>query len=305
MLKRNLYEKHLAQIKFLYPESFEFKQEKLRAYGTGNKQENWELVIEPKIDSETITSELLLQRRRQFYNLLIEKLKVYHNEFLLTLEPPLIIPKEKLTRWHPEFDLEKVPDIEEFDLPKSPTDEKIATGREVLEKVKTMFNCNKRMEEALEKLKNSQEQNSKEVEEKPKQVNSILKGIPKALLQKVREKQAALALQNMTRSVDKEKELVIHSRLPEIARFTRNLFVAEKKSVLALDIVTDKLSNSFKVFLTKNEIEEHLKLIAKHVPEWIVLHNIRNCIFVKISKSSDLNIVLSKLESIAKEKLKA
>lgn len=51
-----------------------------------------------------------------------------------------MIPKEKLNRWHSQFSLEKVPDVEQFELPKSLTDEKIATGREVSKKAKNMFN---------------------------------------------------------------------------------------------------------------------------------------------------------------------
>lgn len=66
-------------------------------------------------------------------------------------------------------------------------------------------------------------------------------GIPKALLERVRQKQAAKALISMTRSADYEKELLMYSRLPELARLTRNLFVSEKKGVLPLDVVVEKI----------------------------------------------------------------
>lgn len=71
-------------------------------------------------------------------------------------------------------------------------------------------------------------------------MNWIL-GIPKALLERVREKQAAKALISMTRTAENEKEIKMYSRLPELARLTRNLFVSEKKSVLPLDMVVEKL----------------------------------------------------------------
>lgn len=66
-------------------------------------------------------------------------------------------------------------------------------------------------------------------------------GIPQALLERVRQKQAAKALISMTRSADHEKEMKMYSRLPELARLTRNLFVSEKKCVLPLDVVIEKL----------------------------------------------------------------
>ncbi|KRT83818.1 hypothetical protein AMK59_3449 [Oryctes borbonicus] len=123
LFKRNLYEKHLSQIKSIYPNAFNFKQEKLRAFGAGLRQEQWELVVEPKIDQETMSSDILLERRRKFHDILLEKTITYHTEFLLTLEPPMNIPMNKLKRWHPEFNLETLPDIEEASLPQAPQEE--------------------------------------------------------------------------------------------------------------------------------------------------------------------------------------
>lgn len=106
----------------------------------------------------------------------------------------------------------------------------------------------------------------------------------------------------MTRSADKEKEVLMYSRLPELARLTRNLFVSEKKGVLPLEAVVEKLGNCYRAYLTKIEMEDHLKLIAKEVPKWLVFHDIRNSIYLKLAKNSDLSIVINKLESLAKQK---
>ena len=43
-----------------------------------------------------------------------------HQKFLSSLDPPLDIPEEKVLRWHPAFQLDMVPDIEEAELPKPP-----------------------------------------------------------------------------------------------------------------------------------------------------------------------------------------
>lgn len=302
MLKKNLTEKHLAQIKALYEEAYEFSQAKLKVFGTGNKQEQWELVVKPKIDQETITSDMLLDRRRKLYNILINKLKDYHAEFLQTLEPPIEVPKDQITRWHPEFDIERVPDVELAVLPQPPDEIKLTTGKEVLEKAKQLFHCNTRMEEALARLEKRKAESAQTEEEKPLQPQSVLKGIPKALLEKVRQKQAAKTLMSLTRSEDKEKEIQIYERLPELARVTRNIFVAEKKSVLLLNTVIDKLENSFRSFLTREEMQHHLEIIGKEAPGWLLFHEIRNSTYLKLSKNADVSLVIDRLNKVAKKK---
>lgn len=109
MLKRNLMERHLSQIKMVYPDAFTFTQEKLKIFGSGMRAEQWDLVIKPNVEEEgNMTSEHVLQRRRKLFNILLDKVKDYHQEFLQTLDTPLNIQKDKVTRWHPEFDIEKV-----------------------------------------------------------------------------------------------------------------------------------------------------------------------------------------------------
>lgn len=44
------------------------------------------------------------------------------------------VPKEKIVRWHPEFDVESCKPIEQSDLPQPPHVEKITTAKDVLGK---------------------------------------------------------------------------------------------------------------------------------------------------------------------------
>lgn len=310
MMRRNLTLQHFAQIKQLYPEAFTFKWEKIKLFAS--RKENYELLITldgvktagSEEEGTMMNPNILLERRRILFNNLIEKVKNYHNEFLLSLDPPMEIPRDKITRWHPEFDIEKIPDVEESELPQEPVEEKMTTGQEVLEKARSLFNCNTRMEAALERLKQKQESKS---EEKPIVINktavpSTLKGIPKALLEKVRAKQAAKALDKMTRSTTQDKEAEKYGSLPEIARLLRNTFVAEKKGVLPLEECIIKLKNSYRSYLTNSEIEENLRLLSKVVPGWLVLHEVRKSLFVKLSRDGDMVKVSAKLEALAKLK---
>ena len=45
---------------------------------------------------------------------------------------PLTIPDDKITRWHPKFALDEVPDIEAAPLPEPPDVKRLATAGEVL-----------------------------------------------------------------------------------------------------------------------------------------------------------------------------
>lgn len=178
MLKRNLTAIHLSQIKHIYPDAFHFTQEKLKMFGTGMKQEQWELVLKPLIeDADQFTSDMLLQRRRTLFHKLLDKTKTYHQEFLSSLDPPLIISKIRITRWHPEFDIERIPDIEISELPTPPQEQTFTNGKDILEKAIKMFNCNARMEQALQRLKEKREKETPACDEPTKtEVQSVLKG---------------------------------------------------------------------------------------------------------------------------------
>lgn len=64
---------------------------------------------------------------------IIERVKDEHEKFLLSLETPIIIEKEKIMRWHPEFDVEACKEIERAELPQPPQAEK-TTAKDVLGK---------------------------------------------------------------------------------------------------------------------------------------------------------------------------
>lgn len=60
---------------------------------------------------------------------------LYHifQEFLSNLDRPLNVPDDKITRWHPKFRLDEVPDIEPAEVPKSPNVQVYQTAKDVLE----------------------------------------------------------------------------------------------------------------------------------------------------------------------------
>ncbi|XP_050675180.1 DNA replication factor Cdt1-like [Leptidea sinapis] len=322
MLKRVFTEKHVAQIKHLVPDFYHFEVQKIKSFSTSSNKDSYELVISPNFpnDIKTMNPSVLLERRRYFYETLMQLVKKHHSLYLSTLDPPMIIPDHKLVRWHPEFELEKVPEVESAKLPEAPNPEKVSSAQDVLAKARQLLKCNTKMERALEKLAQAK---SRGLTEQEKSVtgykdtktvglqtnepstsnitllNPALSGLPAALLEKVKLKQAAKALEAMTRSSDKEQKYVIYSRLPDLARTLRNIFVTERKNVLALNIILSKLDNSFKSSVSANDIQRDINILTEAVPEWVKMHNIRNTSYLKLEKSTDLKTVILKLEAEA------
>lgn len=362
IMRKNFHETHLAQIHQLFPDAYKYAQEKTRNFGSTSKQDYYQLVIVPNMDLKDIDSDkkvlskdeislkyytmnpqVLIERTRKFTAVLIDLVFDEHSKFLQSLEKPMTVSKKALKRWHPDFDLERVPDVICGDLPLPPNTEKFSSAKDILSTARNLFSCTTPMERALERLeakkleeKEKQNQHKEQQEQKNSAIpevgaadvndekkeiskvsqidntkkststdcNSLLKGVPKSLLDKIRAKQAARALETMTRRPSQEREAVKYARLPEIARHARSVFVTEKKSVLLLENVLKKIENSYKGTATLKEIEESLRMIAEEISTWMSFHEIRNSMYVKLARDTDLANVLVRLEEISAEKSK-
>lgn len=329
MLKRNFTEKHLAQMKHLVPDFYNFEVQKIKNFSGSCQKESYDLIVSPNFPNTTtgMNPTVLLERRRYFFDTLLQLVKKHHSQYLLSLDPPMEIADNKLTRWHPDFEIEKVPEVECAKLPEVPNAEKYSSAQDVLAKARELFKCNTKMERALEKLAQAKARGltveemaatglGKKVEasasvtstqiNQPSTssvtiLNPALRSLPASLLEKVRAKQAAKALEAMTRSNDQDQKFFIYSRLPDLARTLRNIFVTERKNVLALNIILSKLNSSFKANVSSNDLQRDIKILSEEVPEWVKLHNIRNVSYLKLDRAGDLKAVVSKLEAVAKK----
>lgn len=59
--------------------------------------------------------------------------------FLSSVVPAMLVPEDKLTRWHPRFNVDTVPAIQGSALPQPPYTEKLATAQEVLDKARSLM----------------------------------------------------------------------------------------------------------------------------------------------------------------------
>lgn len=107
----------------------------------------------------------------------------------------------------------------------------------------------------------------------------------------------------MTRTPTASKEATQYSRLPELAKILRNIFVVEKKAVLSMEFVINKVDNSYRAKLTPNELEDHVRLITKLLPTWSSIYNVRKVDYLKLAKNVDINKVVRKLEIMANDKV--
>ncbi|KAL6461392.1 hypothetical protein MHYP_G00295360, partial [Metynnis hypsauchen] len=314
MMHKRFEETHVGQIKAVYPSAYTFRQEKnIPNFSATAKKSAYQLTVEPVIEEETngarpvLSATRLLERRRVFHQNLVEVVKRHHKGFLATLNPPVAVPDDELTRWHPRFSVDEVPSIQPCDLPRPPQTEKLTTAQEVLDKARSLMTP--KMEKALANmaLKTAEAACAKEPEPPakpdvtPVQTPSALKGVSQSLLERIRAKEAQKLQAAMTRNPEQEERLAMMSRLPELARILRNVFVAEKKPALIMEVACNRMIASYRSSLSTGEMEKHLRLLVQLAPEWLMMHPIRKDFYLKLNKNTNMNLVLEKLSQKIKE----
>ncbi|XP_029927044.1 DNA replication factor Cdt1 [Myripristis murdjan] len=328
MMHKRFEESHVGQIKTVLPDAYTFRQEKnIPTFSSNIKKGSYQLTMEPIIHTDqnearpVLSASCLLERRQLFHLNLLSIVKQHHKAFLSSLVPPVSVPETKLTRWHPRFNVDMVPAVSISPLPQPPVIEKLSTAQEVLEKARTLMTP--KMEKALASmaLKTADEVvGSKELvsPETPTTVTTVpssaaassvsaahtpdaLKGVSQSLLDRIRAKEAQKLQAAMTRNPAQEERLLMISRLGELARILRNVFVAEKKPALIMELACSRMVASYKSVLSTGEMEKHLRLLAELAPYWLTIHPIRKDFYLKLNKSTELSIVQDKLSTKLKE----
>ncbi|XP_037073425.1 DNA replication factor Cdt1-like [Pollicipes pollicipes] len=175
MLSKNFTEAQLAQIKTVFPFAYIFRREKNLPNHkvTPDNKDKWQLTIEVNTNFESdmkmsaagfgekppahseyrkLLPSMLIERSRIFHASLLDIMLQHHNEFLQSLEPPVSVEASLITRWHPDFQLEAVPDVVAAPLPAPPADEVGGTARQVLERARTLFSRYPHLQQCLESV---------------------------------------------------------------------------------------------------------------------------------------------------------
>ncbi|KAG5269961.1 hypothetical protein AALO_G00187080 [Alosa alosa] len=314
MMHKRFEESHVGQIKTVYPIAYKYRQERnIPTFSSTVKKSSYQLTMEPVIEEQSstrpiLTASCLLERRRTFNHNLVNIVKEHHKSFLQSLDPPVVVPDDMLTRWHPRFRVDEVPNVQPSDLPQPPQTEKLTTAQEVLDKARALMTP--KMEKALANmaLKTAETACAKEAEAPtPKEAAplaatpSALKGVSQSLLERIRAKEAQKLQAAMTRNPQQEERLAMMSRLGELARILRNVFVAEKKPALIMEVACNRMIASYRSALSQGDMEKHIRLLAELTPNWLTIHPIRKDLYLKLNKTMDLSVVQDKLSQKIKE----
>lgn len=177
MSKKTFTEQHLAQIKSVLPDVYEFHQHKMRNFGSVSKYDYYQLVITPVLekggeilppppplptatssnaekpeDAALLSSQRLMERVKRFHSRLFDMTADKHDEFLRDLKPPMQVVRAKLMRWHPEFDIQSCAEVPMAELPLPPNADRFHSAKDVLSTARNLFNCATPMERALQRL---------------------------------------------------------------------------------------------------------------------------------------------------------
>ncbi|XP_068573587.1 DNA replication factor Cdt1 [Cebidichthys violaceus] len=321
MMHKRFEESHVGQIKTVFPEAYTFRQEKNVPAFSGSMKDRCQLTVEPVLLSDqnearpVLSASRLLERRRVFHLNLVSIVKRHHKSFLSSLVPPVSVPEDKLTRWHPRFNVDTVPAVFTDSLPPPPDSGRVTTAQEVLDKARSLITP--KMEKALVSLAQKTEDEAAERKEPappqnptvPRvsapstaaQVPTALKGVSQSLLDRIRAKEAQKLQAVMTRNPTQEGRLLMMSRLPELARILRNVFVAEKKPSLIMEVACNRMVASYRSALSTGEMEKHIRLLAEVAADWLTIHPIRKDFYLKLNKNMELNVVLDKLSGRLRE----
>ncbi|XP_074769353.1 DNA replication factor Cdt1 isoform X2 [Athene noctua] len=312
MMRKQFEERHVGQIKAVYPTSYRLRQEKnIPTFGNGVKKSDYQLTLEPVLGEEEkvdgrphLSASRLLARRKEFNRNLVNIVKQHHKAFLAALSPPMVVPEEKLTRWHPRFNVDEVPDISPAELPRPPQEDRLSTAQEVLSAARGMLSP--KMEKALANLalRTAEAGAGEPVASKapsPASTSSALKGVSQALLERIRAKEARKLQALMTRDPRQEERLAMLGRLPAMARILRNVFVAEKKPALTMEVACARMADSYDAQMPPGEMEKHLRLFAELLPDWVGIHALSTDTYIKLDKGKDLGLITEMLTKAAKE----
>jgi len=100
----------------------------------------------------------------------------------------------------------------------------------------------------------------------------------------------------MTMNSEGIRRQAMSKLLPELARIINSVYITEKKSVMPLRPLIERIQYSHRGTISASSVEEHVKLLSEIYPEWLTILNRASIDYVKLDRKIDSNIVYQKLE---------
>ncbi|KAJ1738272.1 hypothetical protein LPJ68_005682 [Coemansia sp. RSA 1086] len=278
MAQRTFGWRELGQILAVFPESYSYKP----FTTTHNGRSVQSVILTPVARGMTLALEME-SRRDQFKQRLIKLVSNAHTDFMLKRG----YSQDELSGisgWHPSFDIETTPTITPLTLPPTTLKDMQASGAVASfdrEKLKHLLgNSHKTSKPTDLSASKSNEESKIAVLSLPTPSDSPLlqasETKPKerptstaaALLERIRAKQRAKELATKPKPIPVTTQSM-YSRLPAILSTLSFIYYSERKHVLPLAYVVDKVCESQS--LDKSEATCHLISLAEFVPEWCLI----------------------------------
>jgi len=282
--------RYLPQVRCLFPEAFTFAwaarermgrvsyslqvtpnlayRRALQGVQSNNQEGEVKKVEEKEGGKASLTPEELVARRHIFTNALTQLVKEEHAVFLASLSPPIVVDPALLTAWHPAFPLDSCPQIDETGLPPHP-EAGVQPG----------------VEEVVVKKENTEEV-----------APTTTIAAPPTLLERVRAKEAARAVREMTRPREERARLARLRRLPDLARKMRALLISERRASVTVEFAVTKLL-ALAQGGDRATLEEDLRSLPEETDAWVALHRVAMEDIFKIAKPHKVNQVVELLEA--------
>ncbi|KAJ2557499.1 hypothetical protein EV175_001311 [Coemansia sp. RSA 1933] len=333
MAKRTFGWKELGQILALYPEAYAYSP----VTSTSNGRRVLSLVLTPQAQGADLAAGMEA-RRAEFRRRLVARVADAHARFLVARGfSPADVASATVTAagWHPAFDIETTPSVAPIPLPPAAASLKQPAASVAVfdkSKLKHLLGMRKgstdpagvpetRAETAVPvtqteapapahglptpsdspALHPSTKDNAPSTE--TKKIKKSLASSAKGLLERIRAKQRAKeeatkqnasAIPLSTRSM--------HSRLPSVLDAISFLYYSERKSVLQLHYVAEKIGES--KGLDHPDAVDHIVALARFVPEWCsVVDDQDPALLLPPSPDARLKIVRALSAKEAKERL--
>ena len=297
LTRKSFSEFYLRQIRCVFPNAYKYVWEKVLDR-LGRHTGDFELHMSPDHGVKaTLSPQIKVERLKMFQNALLNIVQDNHREFLAKIGI-IGIKDELVTKWHKNFDLDQVPDIDEAELPPKPDVEKVRNPKEMLE---NLAGVNDRLANSLKKIQAAAAVVAEPVEA-PK-IRKELRGLKPELIQKILANEKAKQIKDMTQSSDERKDLEQLKELITLAPVIINCHRSHRKgAVLSIERLAQVTADSCGR-KSKQAMLELIKLFLKVVPECMELKTIERVQYIKLKKTSpDVNEVKKILEKLVAQK---
>jgi len=308
--RKNFSEFYLRQIRCVFPKAYRYIWEKMNDR-LGRHTGDYVLHMAPDHGIKGTAASgggmsplVKVERLKMFSNALLNIVHDYHRDFLASIGISGI-QDSQVTKWHKDFSLETVPDIEEEPLPPKPEVETI--GRSAKDMLTKLAGVNERLEASLKNIKQAAVSGEADGVKKeggegcgpPPAIRKELRGLPPHLIQKILANEKAKQIKEMTQSSDDRKDLEALEDLLTLAPVIINCHRAHKKgAAVPMDVLAQVTADSCGR-KSKQAMLPLIRLFLTSVPECMELKTIERVQYVKLKKTSpDINQVKKMLEDL-------